>query len=262
MMLDGSDLAFVIPLWRRTTNIERVTDAIRLSTPAATIVFVVSDLDGGPMCAVAELCAHDMMERMETGEHGHAGWIYPVVVPGEGGERGDYARKINAGYRATDAPFIFTGADDIIPHYGWYDAARALMVDRVGVVGTVDQNNGRTANGTHSTHSLVARWYADEGACADQDHVIYHEGYWHEYCDDELVRTAMQRNAYAHAFDAIVEHRHWHGDKTRDDPTYRHGRAHTGLSRRLFMQRRVLWGEMPRGGMPRQRAPRVVRRSR
>lgn len=242
-MNDGADLAFVIPLWRRTSNIERVTDAIRLTTPGARIVFVVSDGDAAAIEAATRFLGHDLLERIDSGDHGHDGWVTAAIVPGKGGERGDYARKINAGYRASDEPFIFTGADDLVPHPGWYDAARARMTGSVGVVGTVDMCNNRTKIGTHSTHSLVARWYADHGACVDQDHVIYHEQYWHEFCDDELVRTAMARGAYAHAEDAVVEHVHMLRDRSLDDDVYRHGRSHSGESRMLFRRRCALWGD-------------------
>lgn len=255
-MMDGADLAFIVPLWRRTKNIERLYDAIRLTTPAALIVFVVSNEDAEAMSAVARQVAHDLGERIDSGVPGHDGWVIPVVVPGAGGEPGDYARKINAGYRMTNAPYLFTGADDVVPQPGWYDAARALMVDGIGVVGTVDQCNHRTINGAHSTHSLVARWYADQGACMDQDHVIYHEGYQHEFCDDEMIRTAMHRGAYAHAFDAVVEHVHMLRDRTLDDAVYRHGRSKSSLSRMLFKRRRGLWGDRP------QRSPRNARLAR
>ena len=243
-MLTGSDLVFIVPLWRRTRNIERVADAVLATTPDATVLFVVSMADR--VTSEAALAA----ERMPS--------IEVIHVMGNGGGQGDYAKKINAGYRWTSEPYLFTGADDVIPHEGWYEAARALMNRDVGVVGTNDMNNRRTMDGEHSTHSLVARWYADKGACMDQDHVIYHAGYWHEFCDDELVRTAMRRGAYAHAFDAVVEHAHWGKDRSRFDETYKVGRAHSAQSRRLFRQRRHLWGDRAPGGMPRQ--PRVVRR--
>jgi hypothetical protein len=259
----GKDVAVVIPLWRRTKNIDRVTCSLLDTVPLAHICFVVSSGDE---------------------------WITPwttlpgdtIVVDGVGGEPGDYARKINAGYRATEEPFIFTGADDLVFHDGWYDAARALIVcpygdetcpcqdgdlchyegddpmppprppePRIGVVGTVDRCNGRTMAGEHSTHSLVARWYADCCAVGDQPGAIYCEQYAHEYCDDELVQTALFRGAYAHAHDAIVEHVHMLVHPELDDEVYQHGRSRTRLSRRTFLQRQRLWGKG--GAWPYQR---------
>lgn len=224
------DVAFVVPLWRRTRNITRLADAVLATTPTARVLFVVSL--GDPYAGPAALAAEDPDVNV-------------LFVIGDGGGPGDYAKKINAGYRDSWEPFVFTGADDVVPQPGWFEACLAHMTDRVGVVGTVDNTNPRTMNGVHSTHSLVARWYADQGACIDQDHVIYHEGYQHEFCDDELVRTAMSRDAYAHAFSAVVDHDHWTRDRTLMDDVYRHGKSRTAVSRRLFYARRHLWGDRP-----------------
>jgi len=226
--MTGDDLTIVVPLWRRTTNIARVFVSAWEATPDAQIMFVVSGGDHDVLDAVSELVDAEYL-----------------LVDGPGGEPGDYARKINAGYRATDRDWLFTGADDLLFHDGWYEAARAHAVIDTGVIGTVDLCNGRTALGEHSTHSLVARWYADFGGCMDQDHVIYHEGYVHEYCDDELVRTAMMRKAWAWAEDAVVEHRHMLLDRALDDEVYRHGRRWSRMSRRTFLMRRRLWGDLP-----------------
>ena len=240
--MTGYDLVIIAPLWRRTRNIARMYESAYVATPLARVLFVASALD------------EHVVDYLNDAELDH------VVVAGEGGERGDYAIKINEGYRASAEPFMFLGADDIVFQPGWYEAARKLMfgttpdgkyssygpdyqLERIGVVGTVDDCNPRTMAGTASTHSLVARWYADEGACIDQDHVIYHEGYWHEYCDDELVQTAIARDAYAHALDAHVTHHHPINDSmtVEDDEVYQRGRANSRRSRVLFTRRRTLW---------------------
>lgn len=246
-MNDGSDLAIIIPLYGRTKNIARVYESATTATPAANVLFVVSDGDAAVREALKSHCLNHL------------------VLDGVGGEAGDYARKINHGYRSTSEPFIFTGADDLIFHEGWYEAARALMSDarrstqvlsggatltgpfgllneHIGVVGTRDLCNGRTANGDHSTHSLVARWYADQGGPIDESNAIYHEGYIHEYCDDELVQVAKKRESYAHSFGPPVEHVHMLLDSSLDDDTYRHGRSLTRVSRRRFMIRSRMWG--------------------
>lgn len=286
--MTGVDLAFIIPLWKRTRNVERVYGAVRATTPDARVLFVASSDD-----------------RDVLGELGRLSLLTDrnaLIVDWPGGSRGDYARKINAGYQATDEPFLFTGADDVVPHPGWYQAARSVMrcphgdetcpcqdgtpeschyqgVDpmrcprtgdapcrscsRVSVVGTVDGCNPRTMKGLHSTHSLVARWYADCCAVIDAPGAIYCEAYSHEWCDDELVRTAMSRGAYAHAFDSIVEHLHMTRDATLDDDTYRRGREQSKTNRRIFMRRRHLWGDgtpPPRGNYRSPRPPRVARR--
>lgn len=243
-----ADLVCVVPLWRRVANIDRVRVSFRDATPDGRLLFVASRDDHGVVDALTERRAGLPDWALDDGST-------VLWLDGPGGEPGDYARKINAGYRASTEPFIFTGADDLLFRPGWREAALREMTSPsypqrgggfpygVGVVGTVDLCNDRTMRGEHSTHSLVARWYADEGACVDQDHVIYHEGYWHEYCDDELVRTAMSRGAWAHAAESVVEHVHMLRDASLDDETYRHGRRASRLSRRLFLRRRALWGD-------------------
>lgn len=255
-MITDADLSIIIPLWSRTTNIERVYRSAREATPHCTIKFVVSDEDD------------DVWRALDRELHDETrnGLAQIEPVPGAGGDRGDYARKINTGYRESSTPLIFTAADDVMFYPGWFETAAAFIdipdetitvlrgdgysglltgpgkLPRIGVVGTNDLCNRRVIDGLHSTHSLVARWYADQGCCIDQDHVIYHEGYWHEYCDDELVQTAMRRGAYAHAGSAIVEHLHPLVGKADDDDTYRRGRERSRMSRRLFLERRRLWG--------------------
>lgn len=243
----GDDLAFVIPLWKRTRNVERVYGAVRATTPGARILFVVS-ADDDPVRG--ELSRLSLLTDRNA-----------LVVDWPGGSHGDYAKKINAGYRATDEPMIFTGADDVIPTPGWYDEARQLIGNPVGVVGTVDNCNPRTRVGAHSTHSLVARWWADCCAVIDRPGAVYCELYSHEYCDDELVRSAMFRDAYVHAFESIVEHEHPWRHPELDDDTYRHGRAQTRRNGQIFRRRRHLWGD-GRPGRRQQypRRPEVTRR--
>jgi hypothetical protein len=243
----SADLAIVIPLFKRTKNIARVYGSAMKATPEARVLFVASEHD------------HEVRDALESFCLEHE------IIPGTGGEGGDYARKINCGYRATTQPLIFTGADDLVFHDGWYEAARALISmgtestqvltggatltgpfellhNHVGVVGTRDLCNGRTMDGSHSTHSLVARWYARQGGAIDESDCIYHEGYAHEYCDDELVAVAKKRESYAHSFGPPVEHIHMLRDPSLDDEVYQHGRSRTRLSRRTFIMRSRFWG--------------------
>lgn len=252
----GDDLTIIVPLWRRTANLSRLQASIRRTVVEAETIYVVSADDAA--CARLTTADNPEWDGDGTGEE------RVLTVDWPGGSRGDYARKINAGYRASTRPFIFTAADDIEFTTGWYEAARALITEGetlvddegtefywqsgIGVVGTNDDANRRTfvpeeSGYPSSTHSLVARWYADSGGCVDQDHVIYHEGYWHEYCDDELVQTAIARGVYAHALDAVVRHLHPIAGRADDDETYRHGRSGTAESRALFRVRRRMWDQ-------------------
>lgn len=214
-------VAFIVPVLNRPWRVEPLVRSIEDATPEPhRIVFVADEGD------------HAELEAIEA-----AGKAVLVVEPGT-----RYGRKINLGYRATTEPFIFTGADDLNPHFGWFTSALAHMRDGIGVVGTVDLCNDRTRTGQTSTHSLVRRSYIEErSGVADAADQVYCELYTHEYVDDELVRTAMKRHAYAHAFDSVVEHLHPNVGKAPMDLTYELGRQRTLQNRRLFMSRRRLW---------------------
>jgi hypothetical protein len=153
---------------------------------------------------------------------------------------GNYAAKINAGVWNTDEPLIFTGADDLDFHPGWLEAATAQLEDGIGVVGTKDLCNQRTVKGEHSTHSLVTREYAEQGTIDDPGRLL-HEGYEHEFVDDEFVQTAMHRGTYAHAGDAVVEHLHPSVGKAPTDALYARQRQRMAQGRRVYQRRRRLW---------------------
>lgn len=155
--------------------------------------------------------------------------------------RGDYAIKINLAYRSTWEPLLFLAADDLHFHAGWLERATARLTGDIGVVGTNDLTNRRTRTGAHSTHSLVTRAYADDFGTIDERRKILHEGYWHEFVDDELVQTASARGAYAHAVDAHVEHLHPMGGKAPMDALYEMQGERMKVGRRLYERRQALW---------------------
>ncbi len=218
-MWSPADLAIIVPMLGRPHRVEPLLASIDTATPGARVLFMVTPEDIDVRDAV-----------------GRAG-AWSVLVPWE--RTGDYARKINQGIACTDNPLIFTAADDLHFRPGWFEAATALLTDGIGVVGTVDACNRRTERGEHSTHSLVTRPYAELGTIDGQPGLL-HEGYVHEYVDDELVGTARKRGAYAHAFDAIVEHLHpMAGHPT--DELYEQQNARMQASRSLYRKRRRMW---------------------
>jgi len=237
MDFSGIDLTIVVPIWKRTHNLPRLYESVAATVPQAQVLMVVNSDDEQAKLGILDSAI--LLRDCEV-----------LVVDWPGGSPGDYGRKINAGYRASDRDCIFLGADDIVFRDGWYEMARPLLDvepamnptrQPVGVVGTVDACNDRTMRGEHATHSLVARWYADLGGSVDQHHMIYDEGYDHEYCDDELVQTAMVRGAYAHAFGSLVEHMHPNVGKAPMDETYERGRQATRRSRNRYFSRQHLW---------------------
>ncbi len=155
--------------------------------------------------------------------------------------RGDYAKKINAGYRHSTEPFLFLAADDLRFHDGWLDAALpAFENPLIGVVGTQDLGNERVLAGEHATHSLVRRRYVDVLGVIDRPGVLC-EMYPHEFVDDEFVETAKSRNAWAFAHGSIVEHLHPNWGKADTDPLYDASPRRMMIGRSIYRRRRHLW---------------------
>lgn len=207
----------VVPMLGRGHLMDRLRESLAASTDDARILWVVT---GGDF---------DVLDRLSGDPH--------VVTPPR--PRGDYAHKINAGVAASDEPLIFTGAIDLAFHPGWLEAAERLLTEQIRVVGTNDLTNERTAR-DHSTHTLVARDYVGRGLVDGRPGLLC-EDYLHEFVDDELVGTAKQRGAYAHADDSHVEHLHPMAEKGEWDATYLGMRGRMRADRGLFNQRRALW---------------------
>lgn len=227
-----ADIAILAPVLGRPQNAAPLVESIAESAAVDwQLVFLASpdDYDEIEACFAAT-------------RHVEPGRSRLTVVDWPAGP-GDYARKINHGYRLSDAPFVLLAADDLLFHAGW-DIALLETAERfdVGVVGTNDLGNQRTVNGTHSTHPLVARCYIDRlGGHVGHPGSVYFEGYDHQWVDTELVQTAIARGCYAHCPDAVIAHLHPMWGKAASDATYRKGLARGDDDRRLFESRRMLW---------------------
>ncbi len=153
-------------------------------------------------------------------------------------EGGDWARKLNYAIAHSSEPFILCAADDLAFGPGWAEAALACAeASGAGVVGTNDLHNTRRE--THSTHPLVRRSYAERGAIDGGP--CLHEGYDHQFVDDELVGTAKSRGAWTFCREAVVEHLHPYFGLAPADDTYRKGWRQTAADNVLHRQRRRLW---------------------
>ena len=217
-----ADLVIVVPMLGRAHRVRPLLNSIEFTAPGCRVLFMLTDGDTEVIAAV----------RAAGGEH--------VTLPPC--RVGDYQRKINAGYRATVEPLIFCGADDLLFHPGWFAAAVAYLDGTAGVVGTNDLGSSRVMAGEHATHSLVTRTYADTfGTIDGGGGQILHEGYPHEFCDDELVATAKKRGAWRFAADSHVEHLHPNWGKAPTDRTYQRQAARMRTGRRLFKSREALW---------------------
>lgn len=212
-------VAIVVPVLGRPHRIGALLDNVAATTTGYRVLFVANESDRAE---------RDALGRADA-DH--------IVVPDA---RRSYPCKINDGIRASDEPLVFTAADDVVFHPGWLDIATAVLSETVDVVGTRDLLNPAVMAGEHSTHTLVRRSYVDRYGTIDQPGVLLHEGYEHEYCDDELIRTARARGRFATS-EAIVEHLHPWGNTAAMDNTYRLGRATRDQGRRLFASRKPLW---------------------
>jgi hypothetical protein len=181
-------IAILVPMLGRPHRVVPLLDSIRATTPHARVLFVVSPGDAD---------VHAQIDA--AGEERMTVDYQPA---------GDYARKVNTGYRHTVEPLLFLAADDLKFHPCWYEQATSRLDHGIGVVGTNDLGSPRVMAGEHSTHSLVTRDYADKYGTIDGPGQILFEGYVHEFVDDELVGTAKHRRAFSFAFFSHVEHLH------------------------------------------------------
>jgi hypothetical protein len=147
-----------------------------------------------------------------------------------------WPNRINRLYHATDEPFVFLAADDLLFHRGWLGNAMREMRRVRGVVVVNDLHNPA------GTSALVARSYIDEhSGCIDVPDVVVYPGYGHSYTDTELFAVAAARGRYAYCSEAVVEHLHPAAGKSEDDPVYRKGRATEDADKALFESRVALW---------------------
>jgi glycosyltransferase involved in cell wall biosynthesis len=222
MAWTDSDLVILVPVLRRPHRVAPLAESVKACTPGARLIFVCTPGDDDEIAEVDRVGCERILIPMEPD--------------------GDYARKINAGYRVTSEPLIFTAADDLRFHPGWFEAAAAKLADPdVGVVGVNDLGSRRVRAGEHATHFLVTRDYIDTQGVIDTPRAVFCEIYHHFFVDDEMVGTARYRNAWAVASDAVVEHLHHYYGKSEFDQTYQLGCAYSDEDKQRFEARLHLW---------------------
>lgn len=210
--------AILVPVLARPARVAPLLLSIRNATPEPHRVLFICDPDDAPEIAAVDAAG---AER--------------VLI------KAGYPGKINLGVHLTTEPLLFLGADDLVFHAGWLERATARLAPRIGVVGTNDIANPRVMSGEHATHCLVTRSYVEQFGTIDQRGQLLHEGYGHQFCDDELVGTARHRNAFVFAADAVVEHLHPCWGTAPTDSTYEKGQATFMADRRLYRRRRPQW---------------------
>lgn len=231
------EVAVIIPVLNRPQCILPVVTSIVFSAPKAEVILV-------PSCHHAQGASmyNELEDALELSNY--VSWYsYHDTNPAVG----NYAKKINWALQFTEAAWVFTGADDLLFHAGWLESARSFMVqDHVGVVGTNDLGHPRVyALHETSTHSLVRRSYIEELGTIDEPGKVLHEGYVHEFVDDELVGTAKFRRAWVFSPNSLVEHLHPIWGKAMWDATYEDQGRRMSESRALYAERCKLWGGTP-----------------
>lgn len=229
-----SEIAVLVPVLDRPGNAIPLVSSLKQATSAPfRVLFLCSPGDATEIAACRDAV------------HQAPGQVDVLVCPFERAP-GDFARKTNLGLRETTEPWLFLGADDLRFHPGWDAAALRAAQARsgAGVIGTNDLGNPRVRRGLLSTHSLVRRSYVSErGASLDGPGSIYHEGYDHNFVDEELCALARRRGVFAFARNSIVEHLHPHWmhrgreRKAAMDSTYELGMAGFDRDRRLYVER-------------------------
>jgi hypothetical protein len=156
----------------------------------------------------------------------------------DGRQPGTFAEKVNFAYSMADEPWLFLVGDDVKFHPGWLDQAQHAARDGAHVVGTNDLHNPLVVKGEHATHLMVRRNYIDErGSSWDGPKVVCHEGYAHNFVDNEVVEVAKQRGVWAFARHSKVEHLHPVWGLAEHDATYELGQSRIEEDKALFEAR-------------------------
>ena len=230
-----SDFVILVPVLNRPRNARRLVNNIEHAcvTPQR-LLFICSPDDKAEIAACKRTGADVTV----------VDW-----VPGPA----DWAKKLEWGRALTTEPYMLLAADDLNFHRCWDQRASQVLAQmEIGVLGTQDGGNPLVQKGMHSTHPIVSRAYINAFGTIDQKHLMLHQGYDHQYCDNELCETAMARGYWHFARDVYIEHLHPAWGKAAWDHTYRKGYAKANADFQLFQRRRRLW--RPRGyrGAPRR----------
>jgi hypothetical protein len=212
----------LVPTVRRPQALVPLMDSIRSTSPLGTykVTFITDPGDERTKEVIQGQVAGRDVDRLEHG--------------------GTFPVKINAGVAATEAPSILCCGDDVLFKYGWWEAVEEKLGE-YGVIGTNDLTP-RTVDKDHATAQIVSREYIEErGAAFREPGHIFHEGYDHNFADDELCKLAQMRDTWIFLPECMIEHRHPFWGTAEMDPIYEKGGLKYHDDRRLFKRRRRGW---------------------
>lgn len=212
------DILVIVPVLHRPENVRPLMTSLRASTGRADALYVVENND----------------REMTKLAHDHEA----LVVY----ESGTFARKVNSVFEndyADDYDWVILVGDDVRFHPGWWDHAlyTARQHDAM-VIATNDLVNPRVKAGEHATHPVMSvKYILERGASWDGPGVVCHEGYHHNFVDDEWTAVAKSRGVFAASLGSKVEHYHPIFGGAPDDEVYQLGRANFDKDAQLFKSR-------------------------
>lgn len=225
----------IVPVLNRPQNALPFVRSLQASTGLARALAVCSNdvdaeawRDAGRVCrhplSVLRINAISFAEKVNAAMYAPRIWFDQQIADGTFDCFDDIPSEPSAGDRLTD-PWIFITGDDVRFHPGWLDHAQQTARDTgAQVVGTNDLGNPKVMSGEHAVHMLIARDYIEQvGASWDGPGVVCHEGYRHNFVDNEIVAAAKQRGVWAPSLASVVEHLHPRWGKGEMDETYRKG---------------------------------------
>lgn len=203
----GTGTAIIVPVMRRPQNAAPFMKSLAESKAQDVTVYAICDSDDVPTVKAWLAAGARVIERVPQGRPG------------------TFAEKTNFGFRLTKEPWIFSLGDDVKFHEGWLEKALSLAErSGAGVVGVNDLGNPAVMAGQHATQMLMARRYVMLlGGGWDGPGVVLHEGYKHNFVDNEVCIAARQRNAFVMCMDSVVEHLHPLWGKGETDDVYKLG---------------------------------------
>jgi len=215
--------AVIVPVLGRPQNAAPFMESLRASGAELAKVYAIVDFD-------------DAATEDAWADAGAA----TIRFYDENRHPGTFAEKVNLAYKVTNEPWLFLVGDDVRFQPGWLDHAQHAARDGAHVIGTNDLHNPLVTSGETATHLLIRRNYIDErGASWDGPKVVCHEGYRHNFPDNEIVTVAKQRDVWVFAKHSEVEHLHplWGGAEP--DDTYKLGASFYEQDEKLFEQRKA-----------------------
>lgn len=212
------DLAVLIPTLGRHEKLPDLLESLRAATVQPYRVYFI-------------------VEHTDTDTRTTLAGKTPDNVTVVAGEFGSCAVAMNAGYRASQEPFFFTGNDDLWFHDAWDAEAMAVMeADKKQVCGTND------GNGRMTCFAVVERKFIEQqSGVYDVPNTVYHP-YVSQYCDTEFAEFAKHRGAWCEAPRAVTEHLHWEfGKADPDHPNYLKARSTHQDDAAVFQKRQAVW---------------------